>query len=75
MTTPQPDNTCYLSPQEHHDEAARLLIRAANPDTGAEASAWQQRQAQVHATLALAGFTRDLPAAIDYDVRLRGAGY
>jgi hypothetical protein len=41
-----------MSPQEHYDEAERLL-RAPYADADTH------RAAQVHATLALAGFTRD----------------
>lgn len=44
---------------EHYREAEWHLLRAAKPDTdrSGELSAWHQRQAQVHATLALAAAT------------------
>jgi hypothetical protein len=44
---------------EHYREAEWHLSRSAKPDTDmpGELSAWHQRQAQVHATLALAAAT------------------
>jgi hypothetical protein len=44
---------------EHYREAEWHLLRSAKPDTETpgELSAWHQRQAQVHATLALAAAT------------------
>lgn len=44
---------------EHYSEAEWHLLRSAkaDPDMSGELSAWHQRQAQVHATLALAAAT------------------
>jgi len=42
-----------MTPEEHYDEAESALAGANNPNNQPEASAWYQRQAQVHATLAL----------------------
>jgi hypothetical protein len=44
---------------EHYREAEWHLLRSAKPDIdrSGELSAWHQRQAQVHATLALAAAT------------------
>jgi hypothetical protein len=48
-----------MSPQEHYDEAEQIVEERA--DTPEE---WNSNLAlaQVHATLALAGFTRDAPS-------------
>lgn len=57
-----------MTPQEHYDEAERLLL-AANTLTESDTRLpLCFAEAQVHATLALAGFTRDLDAGIVADV-------
>jgi hypothetical protein len=54
-----------MTPQEHYDEAEVLLGRAfaATNDTAFTAFA---TRAQVHAALALAGFTRDAATGADH---------
>jgi hypothetical protein len=58
-----------VTPQEHYDEAEELLGLADLAPNETAFTSFTTR-AQVHATLALAGFTRDLP----YDLRMSGVG-
>lgn len=53
-----------MTPQEHYEEAEEMIGQAFAASNDDAFRAFSTR-AQVHATLALAGFTRDL----DYDAR------
>ena len=59
-----------MTPQEHYERAEWLLeqLEAANSDADPAIHTALCTEAQVHATLALAGFTRDLDAGIVADV-------
>jgi hypothetical protein len=56
--------TDVMTPDEHYAEAHYQLSLAygsddwASEDGGPRDPKWRQRQAQIHATLALAGYTR-----------------
>jgi hypothetical protein len=47
-----------MTPDEHYDEAEEMLGRAASASSDMAFTTFATR-AQIHATLALAGFTRD----------------